>query len=144
MLTPNWLTVSVTAGADGARVVQLSGELDMATAPQLTEVLTATIESGAATDVDIDLDGLSFLDAAGLNAILHAHRLARRCGRTLRTRTPHGEVYAVLRLTETADLLHVEDISSTGQDRRRSLGTTPRYLRDEYELFDELARLVRR
>jgi len=41
----NPLAISVLAPVDGVLTVRLSGELDMATAPQLTEALTSVIRS---------------------------------------------------------------------------------------------------
>lgn len=116
MRVPSGLAISVTTAADGVHVVQLYGELDMATAPQLTDVLTAPIESGGVADVVIDLGALAFLDAAGLNAFINAHHVARRVARPLRARNAQGEVDTVLRLTGVADLLQVPDIQSTAED----------------------------
>jgi anti-sigma B factor antagonist len=110
MPTPDWLTISVTTAGDGRQVVHLSGELDLATAPQLADALTATIASDGVADVVIDLDALSFIDAAGLDVILHAHHHARRSGRILTARNPHGEVDTVLRITGVANQLDIPDV----------------------------------
>ena len=106
MRAPDWLTIGVTSAADGGQVVRLSGELDLATAPQLSDVLRAAIESGGVGDVVVDLDALSFLDAAGVNAFIDAYTLAQRVARTLRVRNAQGEVDTVLRVSEVAALLH--------------------------------------
>jgi anti-anti-sigma regulatory factor len=48
MYPPNVLTISVAA-VDGVQVLFLAGELDMATAPDFTDALIATVRPGEAT-----------------------------------------------------------------------------------------------
>jgi anti-sigma B factor antagonist len=52
-------------------VLTVSGELDMATAPDLRERLTVATEGGA-TALVVDLRHVKFMDSLGLAAILHA------------------------------------------------------------------------
>jgi anti-anti-sigma factor len=61
------LRITVSTSNDG--VVVLTGELDLATAPQLADAL-ATV-SGA---VDIDCRGLTFIDAAGIAVLVRASK----------------------------------------------------------------------
>ena len=49
----------------------VSGELDMATAPELRERLGAALDSGI-TRIVIDLREVTFVDSVGLAAVLHA------------------------------------------------------------------------
>jgi anti-anti-sigma factor len=61
-----------------ARVVALSGELDVATAPMLSERLQDAIEGFADMHVIIDLSNVAFMDSMGLQVMLSAtRRLAR-------------------------------------------------------------------
>ena len=55
----------------GVSRVMLSGELDMATAPQLEDALSEAARDSVA--VILDLSKLEFMDSAGLHAILNAH-----------------------------------------------------------------------
>lgn len=72
--------------ADRQCLVEIHGELDMASAPQLTQMASTLLARGAADSV-LDLSGLSFIDAAGLGAVVDlAQRLAAH-GATL---TVHG------------------------------------------------------
>jgi anti-anti-sigma factor len=57
--------------------LRLAGELDLATAPRLTEALLDFASSEG--DVHLDLGGVSFLDSSGLRVIL---ALARSRGDT--------------------------------------------------------------
>jgi anti-anti-sigma factor len=52
-------------------LVQISGELDVATAPTLDETLKQA-EASDARAIVIDLTGVSFIDSTGLRALLEA------------------------------------------------------------------------
>jgi anti-anti-sigma factor len=59
------MTLEITATDDGYR---LEGELDMATAGGLTELLLAA--SGDDTPLVLDFSGVLFMDSSGLRALL--------------------------------------------------------------------------
>lgn len=79
-------------------MVSVTGELDLATAPEL-----ATALAGADGDVTVDLSETTFVDPAGLRVLLAAGE--RREVRVLR-RTG-GAVARLLALTGTEDRLKV-------------------------------------
>jgi anti-sigma B factor antagonist len=56
-------------------VLRLRGDLDMATAPALTDALHQLQHEGA--EIVIDLRELSFLDSMGLSVLLQAHAAGR-------------------------------------------------------------------
>ncbi|HEX8626659.1 MAG TPA: STAS domain-containing protein [Catenuloplanes sp.] len=79
-------------------VVQLLGELDMATAGQLQ----ARLDELTGVDrcrVLLDLSGLDFCDSAGLNAFIRGERCCRRRGGWLRVTAPRDHVATVMRLS---------------------------------------------
>jgi anti-sigma B factor antagonist len=65
--------------SEGVDVLRLSGELDMANADELARAIEAT----SAPHVVLDLEGLAYLDSAGIRAIDRAHRQLATGGRTL-------------------------------------------------------------
>ena len=81
---------------DGRRSLWVSGELDLATAPLLERALEGEIESGM--DVTFDVDGLRFMDAAGLGVLVRVRRSIGQRGRVL-LRDPVPIVRRVLSLT---------------------------------------------
>jgi anti-sigma B factor antagonist len=97
--------VETHAEPGGRTVVQVAGELDMATGPQLARALESVIGSSGTTEVIIDMAALCFLDACGLRAIVAAHRRAQHLRGTLTARNARDEVDTVLRVTGVADLL---------------------------------------
>jgi anti-sigma B factor antagonist len=60
-------------------ILELTGELDLAQAPALAGAITEVLETGCRRLI-VDLRGLSFLDASGLQALLTANRSARARG----------------------------------------------------------------
>jgi anti-sigma B factor antagonist len=86
----------------GVQVVVVRGELDMATAPLLRSVL-ATVGDRLPPRVELDLSGVTFLDAYAL-AVLHIAVRSTPPGRRLALRNPSRAVRRVLHLSglETA------------------------------------------
>ena len=60
----------------GAVLVQVDGELDLASAPLLESHIDSA-EVAAAETVVLDLRGVQFIDSTGLRAIFGAHSRAR-------------------------------------------------------------------
>ena len=67
------LSISVTEPGEGLFVVALSGELDMASAADLS-VRLAGLRSSARTRIVVDVSALAFIDSSGLNALVTSAR----------------------------------------------------------------------
>lgn len=75
--------LTVTSAADSqARVVSVSGEVDVHSAPSLRQGVTAELAS-AAGGVIVDLSRVVFLDSTGLGALVSARTAADEKGVTL-------------------------------------------------------------
>lgn len=97
------LPFGIELATDGHRnVVRLRGELDLAYAAPVR----AALASVAGHEVEVDLSALTFLDAAGLSALLAARRAVTARGHRLRF---CGAVPAVRRVFELTDLAAVLD-----------------------------------
>lgn len=109
------LFVDVTEIAGGSRLV-VAGEIDLATAAEFSDALTAAIEHGG--NVELDLYQVSFMDSQGLAAMCGA-LAALPDGRTLRVFDSSPNVRR---------LLEVTGLDATfGTDRTRSAqGTAAR------------------
>ena len=63
-----------TRDEDGGLVLLLSGELDLAGAPELTDKLAAAREAGYR--LTVDLSGLDFIDSSGLGVLVRFNNAA--------------------------------------------------------------------
>lgn len=101
---PNGLAITCNRTAD-ACVVTLTGDVDATTAPDLRRVLLRWLDQPDVGEVHLDLRRVTFLDSAGLTALVVAHRAAQDSGRGLSLRC--GSSRAVLRPLEITGLLTV-------------------------------------
>jgi anti-sigma B factor antagonist len=88
----------MTAMPGGHVAVALSGEIDIATAPEVREVL-AEAAGQAATGVIVDLGEVTFLDAHGLGVLAGASGRARHLPGGLRLVAVPARVLRLLTLT---------------------------------------------
>jgi anti-anti-sigma factor len=82
----------------GVFLIRVKGELDLARCPDLERALAESEESGARW-ILLDLDELTFIDAAGLHALLAASRRSAGSGERLRFTRGRGDVAEMFRLT---------------------------------------------
>jgi anti-sigma B factor antagonist len=69
------MQIATTPGSD-RYLITVSGEVDLATSPDLDVAIIAAIDSGA-TSVVIDLTDVSFMDSSGLGVIVRALKRCR-------------------------------------------------------------------
>ncbi len=84
--------IRVASVDDGSVRVQVEGELDLATSPELEQALRREIAAGK--QVVLDLADVSFIDSTGLNAVISA---LRRCDGSEATLTLGPELSAQVR-----------------------------------------------
>ncbi len=96
--------VSLDAGASR---VTLVGEIDMADAEPLQELLAGVV--GRLRHVELDMRAVRFIDSAGCQALLQVARRAADVGGRITVVTSHGPVRKVLSLLEIEEILGVEE-----------------------------------
>ena len=100
------LSISVTEPGDGLFVVALSGELDMASAGELSLQL-AGLRSSARTRIVVDVSGLAFIDSSGLNALVTSARSVDADDGWIVVAGPSqhiARVFDVVRLAESVEI----------------------------------------
>jgi anti-sigma B factor antagonist len=97
------LTVMPRRVAD-VLVVEVEGELDLSTVPELVEALR---DPGDVNGVVVDLLLLNFMDSSGLHALIAAQRRLEADGRQLSILCPEGAVRKILKLTGAEMVLNV-------------------------------------
>ena len=70
------MQIATTPGSD-RYLITVSGEVDLATSPDLDVAIIAAIDAGAASVV-IDLSDVSFMDSSGLGVIVRALKRCRQ------------------------------------------------------------------
>jgi anti-sigma B factor antagonist len=83
--------------------VLVRGEVDLATAPTLTEELEAAMRDGEGAFV-VDLCDVSFLDSSGVRVLLHARAVLGRDERDLVVVCPPGPVRRIFEVAGIDDL----------------------------------------
>jgi anti-sigma B factor antagonist len=91
-----------TTGLDGAAVLAVSGELDIAAVDEFLEHGEKLIHSGVAV-ITIDLGEVSFIDSSGLGALVRLRQSAAE-GQRLRLGTVPKSVARVLQITGLTEL----------------------------------------
>ena len=91
------LSISVQQHDDCA-MIQVGGEVDLATCPQLRAVLVELIDRGS-HQLTIDLEQVSFLDCTGIGVLVDALRRVQVHDGSLRLVRPRPLVSQVLTLT---------------------------------------------
>src|SRR5215203_4929315 len=81
----------------GCRDIQIEGELDLAVASQLDEVLTTAVAE--CSQVLVGLERCAFIDSSGIAVILRAHNRMADEGNRLAVYAPTNQVLRVLSMT---------------------------------------------
>src|SRR3954447_17233710 len=90
------------------RVISVSGEVDMYSAPELRAALDALIGERV-TQVVVDLSDASFLDSAGIFILLTAKNQLDAYDGTLRVVCPPGAIHRTLKISGALKALGVTD-----------------------------------
>jgi anti-sigma B factor antagonist len=82
----------------GWTVVNVWGELDVATSPTLRETLIRLVSQGS-NKLVLDLEGVDFLDSTGLGTIISALKRARTHGGDLRLVSTQARITRLFEIT---------------------------------------------
>jgi anti-sigma B factor antagonist len=99
--------ISITTKGD-LHVIRVEGELDLSECSQLERALREA-EASPSTRILLDLDELTFIDAAGLSVLVAAWRRSAVDGNRLRVTRGGGSVASMLHLTALDTVLPFVD-----------------------------------
>jgi anti-sigma B factor antagonist len=102
--------------ADGRRVIAPRGELDLATAAELEQRLTGTI------DTELDLSELSFIDSTGIRVLVGTAQRARAEAWKFTVRNPQPGVLRVIKLVALEQQLGLESQDGPAAQRENGAG----------------------
>jgi len=92
---------------DGCRVLSIAGDLDLVTAPQLADAVTALVDAGV-RDLVVDAERLDFCDSSGLTAFVRIARQLEPDGR-LAIAGPQPIVRRILEVSGLVEAFVVAD-----------------------------------
>ena len=105
---------------DGITVVEIGGEVDAVTAPQMRAALEDALRTGA--PIVVDLGGVTFMDSAGFGVLASIHLQAKRVGTPVRLRAVPDRIHRLLGLLGLDAVLTIEpgseDLDSPRRDAR--------------------------
>jgi anti-sigma B factor antagonist len=101
MATPPDEFSIATRDRGGRAHLTLRGELDLATAPELEQLVNERLDAGQ--EVVVDLRGLEFMDSSGIRVLVAAHARAVRTGGRLFVARPASGT-AVAKIIEVSGL----------------------------------------
>ncbi|WP_037890888.1 STAS domain-containing protein [Streptomyces sp. NRRL S-87] len=95
----------------GTTVVRAYGEMDIDRAQDFREVLLAVLSAEPRPGtVVVDLQGLSFCDSSGLNALLNARTVAAEGGQSFSLAAPGQQVLRLMEITGVTALFTIEPV----------------------------------
>lgn len=105
--TDDGLVLTLESPAEGMLVVEVDGELDMLTAPDLRRVVLDRLDT--TSTIVLGLDGVVFLGTSGLAALIEMREHAQRVGATLRLACTERRVLRPLGIAGLHHLFEIHD-----------------------------------
>jgi anti-sigma B factor antagonist len=97
---------SVSAGESGP-VITLSGEVDLSTLAELSDLITAQL-AGGTVHLTIDVSGMSFADSASIRVLMLAAVTLRKRGGDLVLRRPQPALARLLEIMDADQVITVQ------------------------------------
>ncbi len=94
-----------TSDRAGSTLVEVEGEIDLSTAPQLQRELLASVEDSQV--VVVDLRGVTFIDSTGVGVLFRTSKQLAAAGGELRLVCGPGPVRRVLKVSGLDRLVQV-------------------------------------
>jgi anti-anti-sigma factor len=98
-------------GQDGT-TLEVSGDIDLATAGHLSEALELCMEWDSG--ITVDLSAVKFMDSSGVRALIETSQ-GLNGNAPLKLRSPQPALVRLFELTKLADLPGIEVVSEAGQ-----------------------------
>jgi anti-anti-sigma factor len=119
-----WVEIVTVAAEPPQASVQLHGDVDLASAAQVTSALTDQLTTGHRF-VRLDLSPVTFMDCAGLTALVQAHNRFLSVGGTLVLTGVGHRIARLLRLTRLDEALLVADGPGQARNFTGATGSVP-------------------
>ncbi|HEX8008411.1 MAG TPA: STAS domain-containing protein [Trebonia sp.] len=92
--------------AQGQTVVEISGEIDVYTAPRLRETLVSLVEAGNYRLI-VDMEGVEFLDSTGLGVLVGGLKRVRAHDGGIDLVCTQGRILRIFRITGLSRVFNI-------------------------------------
>lgn len=101
------ISLDIDTCIDGRGLARLgiAGEIDRDSAGQVTPAVVKVLDGDSVSTIQVDFSGVTFMDSAGIRALLTAQRIAGERGVTLYVTAAHDYVLEVLEMMGLVDIL---------------------------------------
>jgi len=115
------LSIQEHAAGEGRTVVEVSGEIDVYTAPKLREALLNLVESGNYRLI-VDMEGVEFLDSTGLGVLVGGLKRVRAHDGAIDIVCTQGRILRIFKITGLSNVFSIYD---TVDDALAAASTVP-------------------
>jgi anti-sigma B factor antagonist len=120
------MDIIIQDAAQEYTIVQICGELDISTSPDLRERLLAILNRGTMRRLILDLSRLEFMDSSGVAVLVNTERRARLLGRSVVLVAPQRPVWRVLEICGLDHYLPIfDEISAAAVEKQAHLPRPP-------------------
>jgi len=102
------LTLNERPIGEGRTVVEVSGEIDVYTAPKLREALQGLVDGGSYRLI-IDMDGVEFLDSTGLGVLVRGMKRVRAHDGSIDIVCNQGRILRIFKITGLSNVFAIYD-----------------------------------
>ena len=102
------LSIQERPAGEGRTVVEVSGEIDVYTAPKLREALLNLVESGNHRLI-VDMEGVEFLDSTGLGVLVGGLKRVRAHDGSLDLVCTQERILKIFRITGLTKVFGIHD-----------------------------------
>jgi anti-sigma B factor antagonist len=93
----------------GYAVLDASGELDLATAPELIELAISCLDAESTQVLVVDLSAVTFMDSTALGALISIRESAEQAGKQLQLSAIPDRVRRLFEITGMTDVFSIAD-----------------------------------
>ena len=102
------LMLNEYSAAAGRTVIEVSGEIDVYTAPRLREALISLVEAGNYRLI-VDMEGVEFLDSTGLGVLVGGLKRVRAHDGGIDLVCTQGRILRIFRITGLSKVFDIYD-----------------------------------
>jgi anti-sigma B factor antagonist len=102
------LMLNEYSAASGQTVIEVSGEIDVYTAPRLRETLVSLVEAGN-NRLIVDMEGVEFLDSTGLGVLVGGLKRVRAHDGGIDLVCTQGRILRIFRITGLSNVFSIFD-----------------------------------